>query len=128
MTNSGHLAASDFIRSPQVCLLLVIHMKLNMYFIWALLTPRGNLSCQTIPQEVSQICKSFHHHETWRALDSDNDKDPSCTWVLVTILYTKFPIKIAHIPEHFAGYGLKGMVGRGGKEQKLKENLNSILW
>lgn len=57
-------------------------------------------------------------------------RNSSCTRVLLTILYTKFPIKIAHIPEHFAGYGLKGMLGgkKGTEvEGKFKFNLKIIL-
>lgn len=33
MTNSGHLVASDISRSSQVCLFLVIHMKLNVFYL-----------------------------------------------------------------------------------------------
>lgn len=63
--------------------------------------------------------------ELWTVTTTRNS---SWTSVLVTTLYTKFPIKIAHIPEHFAGYGLKGMLGgKKGKEVEGKFKFNLMI-
>lgn len=66
MTNSHHLFASVIRSSPQICLFLLTHMKLNKCFIQAFLIPSPGRSPSLKTFTSPWRLKSFHN---------DNEKD-----------------------------------------------------